>query len=64
MSKIKKEILEAKVLSIQVYTEDFKNEYISFTDIARYKTADCPSKVVRNLIRNRELLNYLVFRDR
>ena len=34
MSNMKKEIIEAKGFSIQVYTEDFKNDYISVTDIA------------------------------
>ncbi len=29
MSNMKKEIIEAKGFSIQVYTEDFKNDYIS-----------------------------------
>lgn len=35
MSNMKKEIIEAKGFSIQVYTEDFKNDYISLTDIAK-----------------------------
>ena len=29
MSNMKKETIEAKGVSIQVYTEDFKNDYIS-----------------------------------
>ncbi len=29
MSNMKKDTIEAKGLSIQVYTEDFKNDYIS-----------------------------------
>ena len=37
MSKVKKETIEAKGFAIQIYTEDFKNDYISLTDIARYK---------------------------
>ncbi|MCU9932689.1 hypothetical protein NWQ33_01860 [Mycoplasmopsis cynos] len=39
MSKIKKETIEAKGFEIQIYTEDFKNDYISLTDIARYKNS-------------------------
>ena len=35
MSKVKKDTIEAKGIAIQVYTEDFKNDYISLTDIAR-----------------------------
>ena len=33
MAKIKKETIEAKGLEIQVYTEDFKNDYIISQDI-------------------------------
>ncbi len=29
MSNLKKDTIEAKGFSIQVYTEDFKNDYIS-----------------------------------
>ena len=35
MSNLKKDTIEAKGFSIQVYTEDFKNDYISLTDIAK-----------------------------
>ena len=59
MSKIKKETLEAKGLSIQVYTEDFKNDYISLTDIARYKNSDDPRFVIQNWMRNRNVLEYI-----
>lgn len=34
-----KETITAKGLKIDIYTEDFKNEYISLTDIAKYKVA-------------------------
>ena len=40
LSKINKEQISAKGFSIQVYTEDFKNDYISLTDIAKYKNTD------------------------
>lgn len=42
-----KETLYAKGIEIAVYTEDFKNEFISLTDIARYKS-DEPKDVVKN----------------
>ena len=35
MSNMKKEIIEVKGVSIQVYTEDFLNDYISLTNIAK-----------------------------
>lgn len=47
MSKGKKEQISAKGFSIQIYTEDIKNDYISLTDIARYKS-DEPSDVIKN----------------
>lgn len=46
MTNVKKDSLSAKGLSIQVYTEDFMNDYISLTDIARYKS-DEPSDVIK-----------------
>ncbi|MDY5795646.1 MAG: hypothetical protein SPJ84_07455 [Fusobacterium gastrosuis] len=48
MSKIKKEKIEAKGFSIEVYTEDFENDYISLTDIAKYKNEDDPRFVIQN----------------
>lgn len=48
MSKIKKEQISAKGFTIQVYTEDFRNDYISLTDIARYKNVHEPKDVVKN----------------
>ena len=38
MSNMKKDTIKAKGFSIQVYAEDFKNDYISLTDIAKYKS--------------------------
>ena len=48
MLKQKKDTIEAKGFSIQIYTEDFKNDYISLTDIARYKNTDDPRFVIQN----------------
>lgn len=39
MSNVKKDTLDAKGFAIQIYTEDFKNDYISLTisqDIKMY----------------------------
>ena len=47
MYKVKKEQISAKGFAIRIYTEDFKNDYISLTDIARYKS-DEPSDVIKN----------------
>lgn len=59
MSKIKKEEITAKGFSIQVYTEDFKNDYISLTDIARYKNKYEPKDVVKNWLRVRDTIEFL-----
>ena len=59
MSKIKKEMIEVKGFEIQIYTEDFKNDYISLTDIARYKNKEEPNVVVANWMRNFTTIEYL-----
>ena len=58
MTNVKKDSLSAKGLSIQVYTEDFMNDYISLTDIARYKS-DEPSDVIKNWMRRKDTLEFL-----
>ena len=58
MSKVKKETIEAKGFAIQIYTEDFQNDYISLTDIARYKS-DEPSDVIKNWMRRKDTIEFL-----
>lgn len=45
--------------AIQIYTEDFKNDYISLTDIARYKNVHEPKDVVKNWLRVRDTIEFL-----
>ena len=59
MSKVKKETIEAKGFAIQIYTEDFKNDYMSLTDIARYKNVHEPKDVVKNWLRVRDTIEFL-----
>lgn len=59
MSKVKKDTIEAKGFAIQIYTEDFKNDYISLTDIARYKNVHEPKDVVKNWLRVRDTIEFL-----
>ncbi|OFJ67497.1 DNA-binding protein [Anaerococcus sp. HMSC065G05] len=59
MSKLKKEEISAKGFSIQVYTKDFKNDYLSLTDIAKYKNTDDPRFVIQNWMRNRNTLEFI-----
>jgi len=53
-----KETIHAKGFDIGIYTNDFENEYISLTDIARYKS-DVPHDVVKNWLRSRETIEFL-----
>ena len=52
ISKVKKDTIEVKGVAIQIYTEDFKNDYVSLTDIAKYKNREEPNVVVANWRRN------------
>ena len=58
MPKGIKDTIEAKGFAIQIYTEDFKNDYISLTDIARYKS-DEPSDVIKNWMRRKDTIEFL-----
>ncbi len=58
MSKIKKETIHAKGIEIGIYTTDFENEYISLTDIARYKS-DEPKAVIQNWLRRKDTIEFL-----
>ena len=58
MGKLIKDTINAKGFDIGIYTEDFKNEYISLTDIARYKSDD-PTAVIQNWMRNRDTVEFL-----
>ncbi len=59
MLKVKKETIEAKGFEIQIYTDDFKNDYISLTDIAKYKNINEPKDVVKNWLRIRYTIEFL-----
>lgn len=56
--KVMKDTLHAKGIEIGIYTTDFQNEYISITDIARYKS-DNPNDTIRNWMRGRETIEFL-----
>ena len=58
MGKIIKETIHAKGYDISIYTSDFENEFISLTDIARYRN-DTPHDVIKNWLRSRETLEFL-----
>ena len=58
MSKVVKDKIHAKGLSIDIYTYDFENEYISLTDIAKYKSNE-PNDVIKNWMRGRDVIEFL-----
>ena len=53
------ETIHAKGIDIGIYTTDFKNEFISLTDIARYRNEDDPRFVIQNWMRNRNTIEFL-----
>lgn len=58
MTKIIKDTIRAKGIDIGIYTEDFQNEFISLTDIAKYKSDD-PTAVIQNWMRGRDVIEFL-----
>lgn len=50
--------LEWNNFLIGIYTTDFKNEFISLTDIARYKSID-PRITIHNWLRGRDVVEFL-----
>lgn len=59
MQQNSKEKLYAKGIEIGIYTNDFKNEFISLTDIARYRNEDDPRFIIQNWMKNRHTIDFL-----
>lgn len=53
-----KETIHANGIDITVYTNDFKSEYISLTDIARYRSSD-PRITIHSWLRSRDIVEFL-----
>ena len=53
-----KETIHAKGIDIAIYTTDFENEYISLTDIARYRSSD-PRITIHTWLRGRDIVEFL-----
>lgn len=58
MEKLIKETIHANGIEIGIYTQDFENEFISLTDIAKYKSDD-PAAVIQNWMRSRDVIEFL-----
>ncbi len=59
MGKIIKETIHAKGIDIGIYTTNFESEFISITDIAKYRNEDDPRFVIQNWMRNRNTIEFL-----
>ena len=53
-----KDTIHAKGIEIGIYTTDFENEFISLTDIARYRSAD-PRITIHTWLRGRDIVEFL-----
>lgn len=53
-----KETIHAQGITIGIYTTDFENEYISLTDIARYRSTD-PRITIHSWLRGRDIVEFL-----
>lgn len=53
-----KETIHAKGIEIGIYTTDFQNEYVSLTDIAKYRSIE-PRITIHNWLRGRDIVEFL-----
>ena len=53
-----KETINAKGIEIGIYTTDFQNEYVSLTDIAKYRSIE-PRITIHNWLRGRDIVEFL-----
>lgn len=56
---IYKETLNVNNVSIGIMSNENANDYISLTDLARYKNKEFPKDVVKNWMRNRSTIEFL-----
>jgi hypothetical protein len=54
-----KETIHAKGVEIAIYINDFQDEFISLTDIAKYRETQYASEVINNWLRNYNTIEYL-----
>lgn len=59
MAKIVKDTIHADGIDVGIYTTDFENEFISLTDIAKYKNSYDPRYAIQNWMRNRNTIEFL-----
>ena len=52
-------IISPKGFDIRIYSNNFNENFISLTDIAKYKNNSEPNDVIKNWLRNRETIEFL-----
>lgn len=55
---VKTDIIHANGIDIGIYTTDFQNEYVSLTDIAKYRSLE-PRITIHNWLRGRDVVEFL-----
>ena len=55
---LRKDVIHANGIDIGIYTTDYKNEYISLTDIAKYRSLE-PRITIHNWLRGRDIVDFL-----
>lgn len=58
-NELYKETLNVNNISIAVLSNDNINDFISLTDLARYKNSEFPKDVIKNWMRNRSTIEFL-----
>lgn len=59
VDNIYKETLYVNNLQISILSNDNVNDFISLTDLARYKNSEFPKDVIKNWMRNRSTIEFL-----
>ena len=59
MPNTKKDTIKAQGLSIEVYTEDFKNDFLSLTDIAKKREGEYQGYVIQNRLRSKNTIDFI-----
>ena len=58
-TQVYKETINVNDISISILSTDNITDFISLTDLARYKNSEFPKDVVKNWMRNRSTIEFL-----
>lgn len=59
MARIISDTINADGVSISMYTADYKNDFISLTDIAKRREGEYPGYVIQNWMRNKNTIAFI-----